>query len=61
MKKAIQNPMKTHPGKLQSTVYYYPEEIIEFVLRTIYTRKKSISQIEREYKIPRTTIYSWIE
>ncbi|WP_223559412.1 transposase [Chryseobacterium lathyri] len=39
----------------------YTKEIIEFILELIKTGKKSKYQIVNEYKIPKTTLYRWIE
>lgn len=39
----------------------YTKEIIDFILELIKTGKKSKYQIVNEYKIPKTTLYRWIE
>ena len=39
----------------------YTKEIIEFVLELIQTEKKTRLQIVQEYKIPKTTLYKWID
>ncbi|REC45393.1 transposase [Chryseobacterium pennipullorum] len=39
----------------------YTKEIISFMLELIHTRAKTKQQIIDEYKIPKTTLYKWIE
>ncbi|MGE8553189.1 MAG: transposase [Chryseobacterium jejuense] len=39
----------------------YTKEIIDFMLELINSGKKSKYQIINEYKIPKTTLYKWIE
>lgn len=38
----------------------YTKEIIDFILELISTKEKTIHQITDEFKIPKTTIYKWI-
>lgn len=38
----------------------YTKEVILFILEMITSGEKSISQIITEYKIPKTTLYNWI-
>lgn len=38
----------------------YTKEIIEFILDLLETQQKSKTQIMREYRIPKTTLYKWI-
>lgn len=39
----------------------YTQEIIEFILELIETRQKTKLQIIEEYRIPKTTLSTWIE
>lgn len=39
----------------------YTKEIIDFILELVETGKKSKYQIVNEYKIPKTTLYRWLE
>ncbi len=39
----------------------YTKEIIDFILELIETRKKTKLEVIREYNIPKTTLYKWIE
>lgn len=39
----------------------YTQEIIEFILEQIDTGEKDKYQIIKEYRIPKTTLYKWIE
>lgn len=39
----------------------YTKEIIDFILEMIDTGKKTKLQIMEEYKIPKTTLYKWID
>lgn len=39
----------------------YTKEIIDFMLELIKSGKKNKYQIINEYKIPKTTLYKWIE
>lgn len=39
----------------------YTKEIIDFILELVKTGKKSKYQIVNEYKIPKTTLYRWLE
>ncbi|WPO89267.1 transposase [Chryseobacterium sp. HR92] len=38
----------------------YSREVIEFILELIITGRKTKSQIIKEYRIPKTTLYKWI-
>lgn len=38
----------------------YTQEVIDFILETIQTKRLTIQQIVNEYNIPKTTIYRWI-
>lgn len=38
----------------------YTKEIIDFILELIKTNKKTKAEIIKEYKIPKTTLYRWI-
>jgi len=38
----------------------YTKEIIDFILEQIETRQKSITEVIKEYKIPKTTLYKWL-
>jgi DNA invertase Pin-like site-specific DNA recombinase len=38
----------------------YTKEIIDFIIEQIDTGKKTKKQIVDEYKIPKTTLYKWI-
>lgn len=39
----------------------YTPEIIEFILSLINNKEKTISEVIKEYKIPKTTLYRWIK
>lgn len=39
----------------------YSREIIAFILELLETGKKTKTQVIEEYKIPKTTLYKWIE
>ncbi len=39
----------------------YTKEIIDFILEMINTGEKSKLQVIQEYKIPKTTLYKWLE
>ncbi|NIF06245.1 transposase [Chryseobacterium sp. Tr-659] len=39
----------------------YTKEIIEFILELIAIGEKTKKQVMEEYRIPRTTLYKWIE
>lgn len=39
----------------------YTKEIIDFILELIETKEKTKLQIIEEYKIPKTTLYKWID
>lgn len=38
----------------------YTQEIIDYILELIETKKKTIQEIIEEYKIPKTTLYKWV-
>ncbi|MFP3594408.1 transposase [Chryseobacterium sp. SIMBA_038] len=38
----------------------YTREIIEFILDLVRTGEKSKTQIIKEYRIPKTTLYKWL-
>ncbi|WP_223609265.1 transposase [Chryseobacterium sp. OSA05B] len=38
----------------------YTQEIIDFILELVETKKKSKNQIILEYRIPKATLYRWI-
>ncbi|CAH0191428.1 transposase [Chryseobacterium sp. Bi04] len=39
----------------------YTREIIDFIMELVHTGEKSKSQIIEEYRIPKSTLYKWIE
>lgn len=39
----------------------YTQEIIDFILEMIFSEKKTVNQVRKEYKIPKTTLYKWIK
>lgn len=39
----------------------YTKEIIDYLLELIRTNQKTVTEIIKEYKIPKTTIYRWIQ
>nr|WP_276966574.1 transposase [Chryseobacterium sp.] len=39
----------------------YTKEIIDFILELLNEKKKTRTQIIGEYRIPKTTLYKWIE
>lgn len=39
----------------------YTREIIDFIMELVNTGEKSKSQIIEEYRIPKSTLYKWIE
>lgn len=38
----------------------YTKEIVDFIIEIIETKKKTKTQVIKEYKIPKTTLYKWI-
>lgn len=38
----------------------YTKEVIDFILERILTKEKTVQEIISEYKIPKTTLYKWI-
>ncbi|EJL70317.1 hypothetical protein [Chryseobacterium populi] len=38
----------------------YTKEIIDFILELIESETKSVKQVIEEYKIPKTTVYKWM-
>ncbi|MGG5208246.1 transposase [Chryseobacterium sp. MIQD13] len=50
-----------NPGLPQFRKNLYTKEIIEFILEMINTEEKTKYQIIEDYKIPKTTLYKWIE
>lgn len=56
------NTRKEKPSSLpQFRKNLYTQEIIQFVLELIETEKKTKLQIIQQYKIPKTTLYKWID
>lgn len=54
------------PGnqKLQSPQFrknIYTKELIDFILELLESKEKTKQQIINEYKIPKTTLYKWID
>jgi len=39
----------------------YTKEVIDFILEQIDSKEKTKAQIIEEYRIPKTTLYKWIE
>ena len=39
----------------------YTKEIIDFIMEIINTKEKTKTQIMKEYGIPKTTLYKWME
>lgn len=55
---------KTNQNKKSSLPSFrkniYTKEVIDFILKLIETGEKTKSQIITEYRIPKTTLYKWI-
>ncbi|KQS91833.1 hypothetical protein [Chryseobacterium sp. Leaf394] len=47
-------------GDLQFRKNIYTKEIKEFIMELVNTKQKTLSEINEEYNIPKTTIYRWI-
>ena len=52
--------------KRKSTLPYfrkniYTQEIIDFILEQIYSGKMTKSEVIERYRIPKTTLYKWID
>ncbi|VFA41436.1 MULTISPECIES: transposase [Chryseobacterium] len=41
--------------------HVYTKEIIEFILETITAGEKTKNEVMRDYKIPKATLYKWID
>ncbi|MFP3593248.1 transposase [Chryseobacterium sp. SIMBA_038] len=55
------NSAKTEKSSLpQFRKNIYTKEIIDFIIEIIETKKKTKTQVIKEYKIPKTTLYKWI-
>lgn len=55
------NTLKEKPSVLpQFRKNIYTQEIIQFILELIETKKKTKLEVIEEYKIPKTTLYKWI-
>lgn len=39
----------------------YTKEVIDYLLELVYTKEKTPGEIIKEYKIPKTTLYKWIQ
>lgn len=39
----------------------YTTEIIQYIMELIETKQKTASQIIKDYRIPKTTLYKWIK
>lgn len=48
-----------HPPQFRKNIY--TKELIDFILELLETKEKTKQQIIDEYKIPKTTLYKWIE
>jgi len=61
-----QSSSKSNHSKLEKTSLpqfrknIYTKEIIDFIIELIETKKKTKTQVIKEYKIPKTTLYKWI-
>ncbi|ROI04987.1 MULTISPECIES: transposase [unclassified Chryseobacterium] len=53
------NAVKTSLPQFRKNIY--TSEIIEFILELVNTGVKTKQQIITEYRIPKTTLYKWIE
>ena len=56
-KVAIENEKTVMP---QFRKNIYTKEVIDFILEIIETREKTKQQVIDEYKIPKTTLFTWI-
>ncbi|MCU7615818.1 transposase [Chryseobacterium sp. PBS4-4] len=56
---SLKDAKKTSLPKFRKNIY--TKEIIEFVLELLENNEKTRLQIIDEYKIPKTTLYKWIE
>ncbi len=58
-KNRLENKKESKIPRFKKNIYTV--EIIEFVLELIKTGEKSISEIIKEYNIPKTTIHRWVQ
>ena len=50
---------KSEMPKFRKSIY--TKEIIDYLLGLIYNKEKTASEVIKEYKIPKTTLYRWIQ
>ena len=53
------NEVKTLMPQFRKNIY--TKEIIEFILDLVSKGEKTKAEVIREYRIPKTTLYKWIE
>jgi len=56
---AISNTAAIQPPQFRKNIY--TKELVDFILELLETKEKTKQQIIDEYKIPKTTLYKWIE
>ncbi len=54
-------PEKKNSSLPQFRKNIYTKEVIDFILELLKTGEKTKTQIVEEYRIPKTTLYKWIE
>ncbi len=52
---------KKKSGLPQFRKNIYTKEMIDFILEMISSKEKTLTQVAEEYRIPRTTLYKWID
>ncbi len=55
------HPQKENSKLPQFRKNIYTKEVISFILELIKTGEKTKAQVINEYKIPKTTLYKWID
>jgi len=57
-KKSVSIPEGKYPMFKKAV---YTKEVIDYLLGLIHSKEKTPSEIIKEYKIPKTTLYKWIQ
>lgn len=61
--KSVENKI-IKPEKSELPIFrksIYTKEVIDFILELIQTGEKTKAQIMKDYRIPKTTLYKWIQ
>ncbi len=64
-KAAVQHKGQEEPARRTSSLpefrkHVYTKEVIDYLLKLIDQKEKTASQIISEYRIPKTTLYKWL-